>query len=313
MYNPQYAFLVLCFCGGLLAQDGVLLYGKKHFKGHAELIAANDSDLRDNFVGNDRLRSLRIPANCSVTLYEHTGYRGREVTLRGDIGDLDHTPFGKDSASSLRINWDRAEPQLPGPRPREAVFLFLDVGYRGATETVFEDMPDLGATAIGNDRLSSIKLSPGTEVVLYEHTGYRGQQERLVYDDPNLCDNYIGNDRVSSLRVIRHEVKHQEREGRRDVITLFEHPGFRGHEQAVRGDIADLRRTQVGNDQASSIRIPRGYVVTVYADVDFQGPSETLMSDDSNLADNWIGDNRISSVKFIWVGEREESRRRRHR
>lgn len=315
MKNLRKALWIMFFCGGLWAQDSVQLYTKKHFKGRVETISSNDPDLSDNLGHKERLRSMRIPSNCIVTLYEHKGYRGREITLRGDIGDLDHTPFGRDSAKSIRIEWERPAPQLPRPRPpsREAVFLFVDVGFRGASEAVFEDIPDLGATVIGNDRLSSLKLTPGVEVILYEHVGYRGKQERLVYDDSNLRDNYVGNDCVSSIRIVRHHAESQDRDQSRNVIMLYEHPGFRGSELAVRGDIRDLRGTQIGNDRLSSIRIPRGYVVTIYADVDFQGPSETLLSDDSNLADNWIGDDRVSSIKFIWVGDQENQPRRRPR
>ncbi len=311
MNNLRLAILVFFFCGGLWAQDGVQLYTKKHFKGRAERITANDPDLDDNFGRKERLRSLRIPANCSVTLYEHKGYRGREICLRGDVGDLDHTGFGRENAMSLRIEWERPGPQLPRPRSRDGVFLFVDVGFRGTTEAIFEDIADLGATGIGNDRLSSLKLSPGVEVILYEHVGYRGKQERLVYDDGNLRDNYVGNDCVSSLRIVRHEAESHDREPSRDVIMLYEHPGFRGSELAVRSDIRDLRGTQLGNDRLSSIRIPQGYVVTIYADIDFQGPSETLLADDRDLADNWIGDDRVSSIKFLWAGNQEKSPRRR--
>ena len=56
----------------------------------------------------------------------------------------------------------------------------------------------------------------------------------------------------------------------------------------------------IGNDQLSSIRIPRGYKVTLYKDNGLRGESIVLTSDQRCLNGHW--DNSVSSVRVDWIG-----------
>ncbi|MFB3154096.1 MAG: beta/gamma crystallin-related protein, partial [Candidatus Acidiferrales bacterium] len=121
--------------------------------------------------------------------------------------------------------------------------------------------PSLGRTAVGNDRVSSLRVEldssactpaptrepPGPEgVTLFEHDGYSGRSENFQASDSNLKDNLIGNDRASSIRVPPGY-----------VVTLYKNANFRGRSVVLRGDVPALGRTAVGNDQVSSLRVER--------------------------------------------------------
>jgi hypothetical protein len=55
------------------------------------------------------------------------------------------------------------------------VTLYRDVGFGGRAQTFHGAVPDLRATAIGNDRTSAVEVAPGCTATLYEHGGFRGR------------------------------------------------------------------------------------------------------------------------------------------
>ncbi|MDO8521608.1 MAG: Ig-like domain-containing protein [bacterium] len=74
-----------------------------NYGGGCETFTSNDSDLRDNSIGNDRLSSIRIPAGKTVALYDAINYSGNCETFTSNSSDFRDEPIGNDVVSSVRV------------------------------------------------------------------------------------------------------------------------------------------------------------------------------------------------------------------
>jgi hypothetical protein len=82
---------------------GVTLFSDSNFRGNSQIIYADDADLSNNSIGNDRATSIRVPDGCEATLYRDGNYRGGSAVLRGDASDLSRTAVGNDSVTSIKV------------------------------------------------------------------------------------------------------------------------------------------------------------------------------------------------------------------
>ena len=87
--------------------------------------------------------------------------------------------------------------------------------------------------------------------------------------------------------------------------TVYRDQGFRGGHQTFYGDVADLGRSTVGNDGASSVVVARGCRVRLYADKNFRGPRIELNADARDLGRTSFGNDRASSLKVRCGWERD--------
>jgi len=189
-----FAFLAAEAFGG---DPGVILYNGADYSGDSEVIFEDVANLRHSRIGNDLLCAIRVPRGCEITLYEHSHYRGRAVTLRRSEPRLsDIAPgFG---VSSIRVAW-----LWDGePHSREyGVTLFSRPDFQGDAMVFEGDAPNLARTAFGGDRVSSLAVPPGYSATLYEHRNYRGRSITIHRDEVDLAWTSIGRNRVSSIRV----------------------------------------------------------------------------------------------------------------
>jgi len=88
---------------------------------------------------------------------------------------------------------------------RPEVTLYADINYQGASITLNDNADDLSRTAIGNSRVSSLKidLKGGSGgVALFRQTGYGGIGEIFIANVPDLRPSRIGDNLASSVRVL---------------------------------------------------------------------------------------------------------------
>ena len=279
--------------------EPVIFYTLPNFRGKSERFYEGRTNMRDTFLGNDSVSSVRIPRGMSVTIYRDKDYGGESVVLYDDVANLVRTSVGNKKMSSFHIDTGRK----PIRDRFDKVVLFDDTGYSGRREVLAFDDPDLNDNTIGNDRLRSLRVPPGHVVVLYEHSHYRGRSEEFHASDPNLSDNVVGLDRASSIRILHEdEVYPEPIEEVVDGVELFEHSRFRGNRTIAYDDIPDLRATEVGNDQLSSVRIPRGFRVLLYPHVNYGGRPLTLTHSDDDLSGSRVGNDRVSSIRVERLG-----------
>lgn len=83
--------------------DQVVVFEERFYAGLKQAFSEDVADLKGTLIGNDRIRSLRVPQGYQVTLYEHPDFRGRKEIFTADDADLSDNRIGLDRASALRI------------------------------------------------------------------------------------------------------------------------------------------------------------------------------------------------------------------
>lgn len=283
------------------------LYEEINFRGRYVELRGDVSDLGRTDLGNDRTRSVRVRCGWSRNWGDDDRGRGfgdrggRGDDRRDDRDDRDdhhdarddrHDDDHDDRGNGRGAGWN---PRYGGTPRGSGVTLYRDTGYRGASELVHGDIPDLGRSRIGNDALSSIKLGPGCSVRVWADSEFRGAYLDLRDDAPDFGRTRFGNDRASSLQVRCRPWRGPQ--AGHGGVTLYRDAGFRGESETFTTEVRDLGRTRVGNDAVSSIEVDPGCSVVLYGDADFRGKSVELWYDVSELGETPVGNDRASSLR----------------
>lgn len=105
MKNILLGFTLLLSCTIISAQS-VVVYAGADFSGKSQSFAPGNYDMNvlNTGVGNDKIKSVQVPAGWKVTLYQNSGYGGTSVVLTGPTSNLSiqHASFGT-KTSSLKI------------------------------------------------------------------------------------------------------------------------------------------------------------------------------------------------------------------
>lgn len=182
---------------------------------------------------------------------------------------------------------------------QKGVTLYADEDFRGESEFFVSDDSTLENNRIGNDRVSSVRVDRGCRVTLFRNERYKGDSVVLDRDQRSLYDTRVGNDSVSSL-LVRCAGSGGNTDGDYgwgNGVTLFSDSDFRGRSQSFDRDMRDLRGTQIGNDNASSVRVARGCEAVLYAGANFRGESTTTDRDIENLGETRVGNDQVSSIE----------------
>jgi hypothetical protein len=134
---------------------------------------------------------------------------------------------------------------------------------------------------IGNDQLSSLRVPEGLVVTLYEHENFAGRSKSFVADAAWVGDDF--NDITSSITV-------------QTAATIYEHADYQGRGQKLIVGQYNMSRLTIGNDQLSSLRVPKGLKVTAYEHADFRGRSRSFTQDTP-----WVGDDFNDIVSAVAV------------
>jgi len=290
--------------GGYGQGGGVILFEDDDFRGEAERFTYDDPRLADNLIGNDRASSVRVAPGCEAVLYEDENFRGRSTLVRGDVRGLRSTVVGNDQVSSIEVDCRRVG---GGPHPapdwghRRGVALYEDSGFRGEVEILYDDDASLENNAIGNDRVSSIRVAPGCEVTLYEDSGFRGTSITVRDEIEDLRYSRVGNDELSSLRIDCGRRGGWDRpgadwQGERGVI-LYEDSDFRGREELFTRDDSYLNDNPIRQDSASSVRVAPGCRAILYEHPNYEGRAVEVTDDVPRLSSTHLGNDAVSSIR----------------
>jgi hypothetical protein len=161
-----------------------------------------------------------------------------------------------------------------------AVTIYADRNYGGASQRLSAGRYDVNQLAIGNDRLSSIRIPPGWSVILFAEAGFWGDA-LVVGRDLAFIGQTLDN-RTSSILV----------EG--PFVTIHSDRGFQGSSQLLRAGKYDVNQLAIGNDRLSSIRVPHGWAATIFSEAGFWGDSLTVTANSGYVGSGM--DNRTSSI-----------------
>ncbi len=271
----------------LYSANGWFDSSKLEHKGDLK-ITKNSMYLGGEFYYNPQFN----PGPRQVILYEDFNYQGIFKIL--EIGDYNSTgamDFPNDKLSSIKV----------GSEIRATLFEHND--FKGKSQTFSVNIPYLGGTYIGNDAVSSIKISlkesynPGPrQVILFENDNYDGLFRTLEIGDYN-CPSAMSfpNDKLSSIKI-----------GSDVRVTLYEHNDYKGTAQDFLGNNSKLGGTFVGDNSVSSIRVflkssynPGPRQVILFEHDNYQGLFKILEIGDYNCpsAMNFPND-MLSSIKI---------------
>ena len=159
------------------------VYQHTNYGGASQELGLGSYDIHDLTVGNDQISSVKVPEGLRVTLYADANFRGSHKMFTSDASYVGNDFNDKTSAILV-----------------EKVATFFEHGsYKGNRLVLGVGRYNLGdIQAIGNDRLSSVKVPNGLQVTLYEHADFQGKS--LVLDqDMDALGNYRFNDIASSI------------------------------------------------------------------------------------------------------------------
>jgi hypothetical protein len=80
-------------------------------------------------------------------------------------------------------------------------------------------------------------------------------------------------------------------------VSLFRDPGYRGVSETFTEDKGDLRRSLIGDDQTTSVRVSGGCQARLYQDLDFRGAYLEVTADVGDLRGTRVGDDSITSIR----------------
>ncbi len=168
------------------AACSVTLYQDANYQGASQTIRLGGTDMHQLTFGGDQISSLTVSSGCTATLFEHPAYQGNSLSVSSDtawVGD-----GWNDIVSSVRVTRNNCQ-----------VTIFMDAYYQGASQTLRRGSHDMNTLSIGNDMLSSLKVSPGCTATLYEHAGYQGESLTISSDTDWIGGSW--NDRISSIKI----------------------------------------------------------------------------------------------------------------
>ncbi|MFH1465700.1 MAG: beta/gamma crystallin-related protein [Pseudomonadota bacterium] len=155
------------------------------------------------------------------------------------------------------------------------VTIYEHANYGGKSQDLAPGRYDIGALAIGNDRLSSLRVPRGFRVTLFEHANFQGRQKVFRNDAPWVGDDF--NDITSGVVVEVVPVATH--------ATIYEHANYGGKKQDLAPGRYDMGELSIGNDRLSSLKVPAGLRVTLFEHASFKGRTKSFTGDAP-----WVGD-----------------------
>ena len=221
--------------------SSIAVYELANFGGTCETITRDIPNLKSTFIGNDKISSLKLNANCgnapAVVLYEHRNYKGKKLRLTANAANL--------SSGSYKFNDITSSLKLDGA---SRVSLYDQANFQGNCQTFTSNNSNLGNTNLEHDTVTSVKINSdctfgGPHVILYQDRNFSGRSVRVTQSMADL-DLSKFNDKLSSLKLVNI-----------GSIAVYEHDNFMGKCQTFTQDARDMSGSNVGNDKASSIRL----------------------------------------------------------
>ncbi|MBN2134827.1 MAG: peptidase inhibitor family I36 protein [Acidobacteria bacterium] len=220
----------------------IAVYDLANFGGTCETITHDMANLGDSLIGNDKITSIKINADCgtgpAVILYEKSNYGGKMLKVTRDVADL--------SGSAYKFNDITSSLKLDGAT---SVALYDHANYLGNCQVFNTNTGNLGGTNIEHDTVSSVRINGdcsfgGSYAMLYEDQNYGGRSVRVTDSMADL-DLSKFNDKLSSLKLFNLQ-----------SVAIYEHKSYMGKCQTIRNpNVADLKESAVKNDKASSIKL----------------------------------------------------------
>lgn len=234
----------------------VIIYEHGNFAGNKALLLPGRYDVNQLGIGNDILSSLSVPVlGLQATLYKDGGFTGKSTTYTRDTALV----ADNDTASSIIVEARRG---------------LVDASLAGSTVAYVS-----GALPAARDGLV---LASAPLVIPPRVAGLGGAL--TLPDLPMIgaagftvqmwinVDAAVADQPVLTLRGA-------------GAVTVFQHDNFGGASQTLGVGSHDVGRLTIGNDQISSLKVPRGLRAVLWEHGGFQGRSWSFSRDATSVRD----------------------------
>ncbi len=257
-------------------RQSVTIYADANYQGKSQDLKAGNYNINQLDIGNDQLSSIKVPKGFVVTLYADANFSGKTMTVTQD------TPYVgnefNDMTSSIIVEQTSSDDKV--------VKIYADANYQGNSQNLEIGSYNINQLTIGNDQLSSIKVPKGFVVTLYSDANFSGKTMPVTQDTPYVGNQF--NDTISSIKV--------EFIGSDDnVVKIYTDANYQGKSQDLKAGNYNISQLNIGNDQLSSIKVPKGFVVTLYADANFTGKTMKVTQDTPYVGNEF--NDMTSSIK----------------
>jgi len=283
--------------GGYNNNKGVTLYKDCNYGGSNVSLGAGYYNTNEMGIGDDAISSIRVSNGYSITLFENASFSGKSTVYNDDVSCLGFN--WNDRVSSIRITRDNQGGGYNNNN-NAVVTLYADCKYQGDNKTLgigYYNANDLG---IGNDALSSLRISNGYSITVYSDINYKGSN--TTFNDDVYCMSGMWNDRVSSIYVYRSGFNNNNGGGYSPFqkVTLWEDCNYMGASSSLGIGYYNVNQLGISNDALSSLTIPPGYSVTLYRDDRQKGWQTTLTANTPCLSGSW--NDKVSSIRIFKTG-----------
>lgn len=284
-------------------KDKVTLYTDDFAGNKIELGAGRYDNLYLARAGILAIKSVKIPAGMKITIFERDNFEGGSLVLTDNTkqSQMEAKGFGK-----LTMNVSVIVEKIPAETmPATGTYVTIYGGdFAGTSKDLVAgqyDYHDLGA--VDNDQLSSIKIPQGMKVTLFEHGGFKGRSLPLTADTRAAALNAKKfNDITSSILVEQAIVEPAKKQETPVPVAPVQTPEVTTTTQAepaiseptepliYQGDFSGQSKSLgvgryssdqlgIGNNELSSIKVPKGFRVTLYDGDAFEGRSLVVTGD----------------------------------
>jgi hypothetical protein len=248
------------------APTKVYAFSSGGFAGSFQAFGPGRYDMSKLTIGNDAIRSIRVPDGWRVTLYQDALFSGATQTLTRDASELG-TMSGAVSGIYVELPpWGATI--TPGYDNSGTSMVLMPGRYSSLSGIGFKD-----------NSVSSVTVPPGWRVTLFKDEDFGGTATALTSSTSNL--NSLGvNDTTSSI-VVESDPLGQ--------VVLYLNKRYEGTSQVLgpgRYDVSTLKASGgVGDNLVSSLKVPINWTVILYEKSGYSGSSKTITADCSDVGD----------------------------
>jgi hypothetical protein len=249
-----------------LAPTKVYAFSDGGFTGSFQAFGPGSYNMSQLTIGNDAIRSLRVPEGWRVTLYQHASFAGSTQEVTRDAAELGSM---SGAVSSLVVEM-----------PPWGVTIYTGADYSGTSLVLmpgrYSSLENMG---FKNDSLSSVKVPTGWRVTLFKDADFEGSATVLTSSTSSLSS--LNFDNATSSLVVEAAPLGQ--------VVLYTNKRYDGTSQVLapgRHDVSILKASGgVGDRMVSSLKVPVGWTVILYEGSEFSGSSKTVTADCSSVGD----------------------------
>lgn len=186
----------------------------------------------------------------------------------------------------------------PGNTSRSVAIIYADANFEGRRKAFRLGSYNSNRLGIGANQLSSLRIIGGYAIRAYSNPNFSGRS-RLFTSSTGFVGN-DWNDKISSLKVIRYNggsTGGGNTNVNRNLVYIYSGKNYTGRKKGFGVGRYNMSQLGIGNDNLSSIRVPKGYKVVLFQDANFRGGQRILLNSRSALNPSW--NNRTSSLRVL--------------